>query len=148
MVFPNEVIFKIWLQILWHCSQRFPELERICGRLVSSRKRWMLCGLKVRSGVWGRVQLVLRDSHLLRSNCPGPPSCAESQPPGEVSSRCPGWKPQMGFLTRANHQTQAWDASRIFQTQPLHHPWSRDPICFVLSKFLPTKIWQHNKKAV
>ena len=89
MVFPNEVIFKIWLQILWHCSQRFPELERICGRLVNSRKQWMLCGLEVRSGEWG-VQLVLRHSHLLRSDCLGPPSCAESQPPGEASSRCPG----------------------------------------------------------
>ena len=90
MVFPNEVIFKIWLQILWHCSQRFPELERICGRLVNSRKWWMLCGLEVKSGEWGRVQLVLRQSHLLRSDCPRPQSCAESQPPGEASSRCPG----------------------------------------------------------
>lgn len=139
MVFPNEVIFKIWLQILWHCSQRFPELERICGRLVNSRKWWMLCGLEVKSGEWGRVQLVLRQSHLLRSDCPRPQSCAESQPPGEASSRCPGWKPSMGFPPRANHQTQVWDASRIFQIQPLHHPWSCDPICFVLSKFLPTK---------
>ena len=127
MVFPNEVIFKIWLRILWHCSQRFPELERICGRLVSSRKRWMLCGLKVRSGEWGRVQLVLRDSQLLRSNCPGLLSCAESSPLGRSQAGALVESPRWG----------SWPGPTIRHKCEMLPEYSRPSHCITLGLVIP-----------